>query len=92
MPGKEDIREGITNILKHYYGDCGITHSSVAGAIMECEDRLGVVIKVDRELPDNEIHQPLIGYLNEKIDLFEATCSIQNIFIGAGYEAVESLI
>ena len=62
------------------------------GCAMKALDKLGVVIKVNRELPENEIHQPLIGYLNEKIDLFEATCSIQNIFIGAGYEAVESLI
>ena len=80
---KQDIiREGITKLLEHYYGDCGMTHSSVASAIMEYEDRLSVVIKVDRELPSEYTKDGNMKYAGwMAIDM-----------LNAGYGAFESLI
>ena len=59
----------------------------------------GAVLKIDRGLPNQcptqlemDIHQALIKYLNDKIDLFNTTNAITGIYKQAGCGFFEPLV
>ena len=96
MSRQEEIRE----VIDLYTDDCCLFPDRSCNALgsgycssgpeayrclMERLGNIGVVLKVERELPDNKLwHQ-----VNRQ---FEAYCAGKNDMIGAGFVAVESLI
>ena len=63
--------------------------------ILEKQNRLyrGIcAILNETEQLELDIHQVLIKYLNDEIDLFSATNVIEEIYDKAGYKLVEPLI
>ena len=84
MTKQEEIREGVYKQIRSDVVGHSRT-SYLAEGIINYLHSQGVVIKVDRELPDNEVWH--------KVEReFEAYCAGRNDMLKAGYVAVEPLI
>ena len=83
MTKQEEIREGMENVIRGYEGAerwSGVITDGLLGYLHS----QGVVIKVDRELPD----MPCYSHTREKT----AYSRSQEDMLNAGYVAVEPLI
>ena len=94
MSKQEKIREGIKTLIAIEQSGGGFDGNRLTQKILEFEDMVGVVIKVDRELPE----QPSFtsypkdrsdGRPNMTYQIFKAG---QRSLIDAGYVAVNPLI
>ncbi len=85
MPSREGIREGIRCILTGKLRE-GISEDYVEGLIAEWQNSQGVVIKVDRELP--QVCEEAKGDRMFVVGFVSALAEA----VKAGYVAVEPLI
>ena len=80
MTKQEKMREGIAKLIND--APATLSNEDLAFRIMGYEDSEGVVIKVNKELPD-------ISYYSAYPEIIEDT---QKDMLKAGYVAVESLV
>lgn len=96
MTKQKEIREGMEGVIKEWiisnYPIGRETFFDLVKRIQEFEDSQGVVVKVDRELPENK--WPL-GYYHTFAHLelaHDAVLEAQQDMLKAGYVAVEPLV